>query len=163
MHAEVRGQRVGLLEGLGAQQADEGPIAHMHALVHPQPVAVDEALAAHLAGVRLVLTVPPPVQKQGRPCCEGLAAVPAGEGPRRGVQRLVAVQLVGGLEALRAGWAGEGALTHVEMAVLLGKRTAPGVRNSGSPLQDMPLQVDPPLLLAGRRERDQMKIHIPIV
>ena len=36
------------------------------------------------------------------------------------MQRLVAMQLVGGLEALRAGLAGEGTLARVDAAVLLG-------------------------------------------
>jgi len=120
MHAAVRGQRVGLLEGLGAQRAHEGPIARVHTLVHPQAVTVGEALAAHPARVRLVYAVLPPVEKQGRPCREGLAAVRAGEGPRGSVQRLVAMQLIGGLEALWAGLAGEGTLARVDAAVLLG-------------------------------------------
>ena len=128
MHAVVRGQRVGLLEGLGAQRAHKGPIARVHALVHPQAVTVGEALTAHPARVRLVHAVLPPVEKQGRPCCEGLAAVRAGEGPRGSVQWLVAVQLVVGLEALRAGLAGEGTLARVDAAMLLGTGTAEGVR-----------------------------------
>ena len=154
MHAAVRGQRVGLLEGLGTQRADEGPVARVHALVHPQAVPVREALAAHPARVGLVLAASPPVQKQGRPRCKGLAAVGTGEGPRRGVPRLMAVQLVGGLEALRARRAGKGALARVDAPVLLGAGTAQRVRSGRSPLQDTPLQLNSPLILAsslGRR------------